>query len=122
MWEQVQKVIKTAHRNPKMYLCVHRDGSDAFWAAAFTQCDPKELLIPVNGHQHEPFAFLSSPFSGAQEHWSTYAKEASAVVQAFRRLNYLLGRADDVTICTDHRKLLFSFHTLSVSHLSVGTK
>lgn len=112
--QQLQEVVKTAHRNPEMHLCVHSDASDAYWAAAVTQCDAKELLKPINEQRHEPLAFLSGQFSGAQEHWSTYEKEAFAVVQTFRRLNYLLGCSDHVTIFTDHRNLLFTFHPTAV--------
>lgn len=96
-----------------MHLCVHSDASNAFWAVEVTQCNLKDFLKPVSEQQHEPLYFLISPFSGAQEHCSTYEKDAIAVVQIFRLLNNLLGCADDVTIFTDHRNLLFTFHSLS---------
>lgn len=112
--EQLQNVVKTSHRDPSMHICVHSDASDAFWAAAVTQCNHDELVKPPTDQQHQPLAFLSSAFSGAQEHWSTYEKEAFAVVETFRRLNYMLACADNVTVFTDHRNLLFTFHPTAV--------
>lgn len=112
--EQFQEVVKTSHGNPAMHICVHSDASGAFWAAAVTLCNAEELEQPATEQLHEPLAFLSSPFSGSQEHWSTYEKEAFAIVQTFRRLNYLLCCADEVSVFTNHQNLLFSFHPTAV--------
>lgn len=108
--EQLQNVVKTSHPDPQLRLCVHSDASEHFWAVAVTQCPDEELRKQITKQNHQPLAFLSGAFNEAQEHWSTYEKEAFAVVQAFRRLNYLLGCAARVTVFTDHRNLLFAFH------------
>lgn len=109
--QRLEKDVKSAHRNPEMHLCVHSDVTDAFRAAAVTQCAEKCLRKPINAQRHEPLALLSSPFSGAQEHWIAYEKEVFTVLQTIRRLNYLI-RCSDVTTMTDHRNLLFTFMPL----------
>lgn len=108
--EQLQHAVKTAHRDPTTRLCVHTDASDSFWAAAVTQCQPGELEKPIHDQIHEPLAFLSGAFNTTQEHWSTYEREAYAVVSTFKRLDYMLACETSVSIFTDHRNLLFAFH------------
>lgn len=41
--EQLQEIVKTAHRDPALRLCIYTDASDSFWAAAVTQCPDTEL-------------------------------------------------------------------------------
>lgn len=107
---QLQEMVKTAHRDPALRLCIYTDASDSFWAAAVTQCPDQELRKPVSDQQHDPLAFLSGAFNATQQHWSTFEKEAFAVVETFRRLNYMLSCSNMVSVFTDHRNLLFTFH------------
>lgn len=112
--EQLQNVVKTAHQNPVLRICVHSDASNAHWVAAVTQCKERKLMKSILDQEHQPLTFLSAPFPSAQEHWSTYQKEAFAIVETFRRFNYLLACSDNVTSFTDHRNLLFIFHPTAV--------
>lgn len=112
--QQLVHQVHTAHRNPALSLCVFTDASDDFWAAAVTQRNPAELSKPVDQQSHKPLAFLSGGFTHAQEHWSTYEKEAFAVVETFRKMSYLLACNNDVTVFTDHRNLLFTFNPLAL--------
>lgn len=111
---QLQEATRLAHRDPNMTLCIHTDASDKYWAVAATQCDPKELSKPLLDQQHQPLAFLSSSFSQREEHWSTYEREAFAVVQAFRKLDYLLACDATTRVFTDHRNLLFVFNPVAM--------
>jgi hypothetical protein len=45
----------------------------------------------VEDQDHEPLVFLSGTFSGAPERWSI-VEEAYAIVETFRRVDYLLHR------------------------------
>lgn len=108
--EQLRHMVSTAHRDASKTLCVYTDASDSFWAAAITQCPEKDLKEAVDSQNHEPLAFLSAPFSEAQEHWTTFEKEAFAVVQSFRKMSHLFACDDTTTVFTDHRNLLFTFH------------
>ena len=111
---QVQKCIKLSHRDPTMTLCVHTDASDFFWAVAVTQCVPSELKKPTLDQMHQPLAFLSGKFTLREMHWTTYEREAYAIVQAFKRLEYSLTCDSTTIIFTDHRNLLFVFNPLTM--------
>lgn len=111
---QIQQSTRLTHRDPSKTLCVHTDASDKYWAVAATQCDPDELGKPLIDQKHYPLAFLSSAFNEREEHWSTYEREAYAVVQAFRKLDYLLACDPTTRVFTDHRNLLFVFNPVAM--------
>ena len=111
---QIQEATRLAHRNPEQILCIHTDSSDRHWAVCATQCDQSELSKPSVDQKHEPLAFLSGTFSEREEHWSTYEREAFAVVQAFKKLDYLLTCDSTTRIFTDHRNLLFTFNPIAM--------
>ena len=112
--EQLQEATRLAHRDPEMTLCVHTDASDKHWAVCATQCKPIELSRPTIEQVHQPLAFLSGTFSDREGHWSTYEREAFAVVQAFRKLDFLLACDPTTCIFTDHRNLLFTFNPIAM--------
>lgn len=41
--EQLHNVVKSAHRNPALRICIYSDASDKNWASAVTQCEEHEL-------------------------------------------------------------------------------
>ena len=112
--EQLQEATRLAHRDPKLSLCVHTDASDKHWAVCATQCQPVELSKPIYEQAHQLLAFLSGTFSEREEHWSAYEREAFAVVQAFRNLDYLLACETSTRVFTDLRNLLFAFSPVSM--------
>lgn len=75
----------------------------------------------MNEQKHVSFVFPSRQLSGAQENLSTCDKDDFALAQTFRRLHYLLECANNGTVFTDHRNLLFAFHPSSVKH-SIGRR
>lgn len=112
--EQLKNAVKTAHRNQEMTLCLYTDASDNHWAGVVTQCEPHELRKTIDMQSHEPLAFLGGSFTGAQEHWSTYEREAFAIVQSIRKLDYMFACEESTVIFTDHRNLLFVFHPTAI--------
>lgn len=74
-----------------MTLRIFTGSSERHWEIAATQCDPEELEKSIQNQLHQPLAFLSGTFSEREEHWSAYEREAFAVVQAFRKLQYLVA-------------------------------
>ncbi len=112
--EQIQEATRLAHRDPDLVLGISTDASDKHWAVAATQCAATELQKPLLEQVHEPLAFLSGTFSECQEHWSTYEREAFAIVQAFRKLDYMLSCDSTTRVFTDHRNLLFAFNPVSM--------
>ena len=62
--------------------------------------------VALESMSHEPLAFLSRSFKGSQLRWATV--EGFAIVNTFRRLEYLLSGG--VHIFTDHRNLTYIFN------------
>lgn len=61
-----------------------------------------------------PLALLSGTFSKQEENWSTSEREAYAVVQAFRKLDYPLACDSTTRVFTDHRNSLFTFSHIAM--------
>jgi transposase InsO family protein len=59
----------------------------------------------IDGKQ-KPIRFVSKAFTRPQLAWSTFAKEAYAIIYCIKKLDYLL-RDSKFEIQTDHRNLLF---------------
>jgi hypothetical protein len=47
-------------------ICVFTDASDIFYADLVTQIDEKQLDLSMREQYHQPLAFLSGEFKGAQ--------------------------------------------------------
>lgn len=112
--EALGNVVKSAHPDPLLSICIHKATVIAHPSPAVTQCEASELQKPVYKQSQQPLGFLSSPFSSAQEPWSTYEKEKFSVVEKFRHLNYMLVCTDDISIFTDERGILFTFLRMAV--------
>jgi len=108
--EDLRQSVRLSYPEPGKTICVHTDASDQFWAAVITQCSPDDLAKPRLEQSHQPLAFLGSHFKGSELGWSTYEKEAYAIVMAFKKMDYALIAAEDVSVFTDHRNLLYVFH------------
>lgn len=101
--------------DPNKVICVHTDASEYYWAGVVTQCEEEELSKPRTDQIHEPLGFLSSSFTGAKLGWSTYEKEAFAIVQTFKKMEYAIISSMKTFIFTDHRNLLFVFNPHSLN-------
>jgi RNase H-like domain found in reverse transcriptase len=58
-------------------ICVLTDASDRFYADLVTQIDEEQLDPPLEEQDHQPLAFLSGEFKGAQLRWTVPKKEGS---------------------------------------------
>ncbi|ETW05776.1 hypothetical protein H310_03460 [Aphanomyces invadans] len=76
--------------------------------AVATQVPIVDLALPAGDQRHEPLAFLSGAFRGASERWLIVEKEAFAVVESSKRLEYLLIRPGGFRLFSDHRNLVYS--------------
>ncbi|KAE9282551.1 hypothetical protein PR003_g27380 [Phytophthora rubi] len=104
------RMVPLAHPRPTAEVCLYTDASQDFWGAVLTQLKPGEAELPLTEQQHQPLAFLSGRFVGASSRWSTIEKEAFAIVEATRRLEYLLLRPAGFRLYTDHRNLVYIFN------------
>ena len=113
-WEKIREslaeAVKLSHPDPSKVVCVFSDASDRFWGSMVTQVSKEDLrdIERYEDMRHEPLAFLSGVFKGAQLAWSVTDKEAFAIVMTYVRLDYLFyGHS---VIFTDHRNLAYIFN------------
>ena len=59
-----------------------------------------------------PVGFSQRTFRGSQLRWPTLHKEVSAIVEVYKRTEWLLW--GEATICTDHRNLIYICNPLTV--------
>ncbi|KAF0718358.1 Aste57867_1739 [Aphanomyces stellatus] len=71
-----------------------------------------DLDKPLEDQRHEPLAFISGTFAGASARWPIVEKEAYAVVESCKRLDYLIVRPSGFRLFTDHRNLVYMFNPL----------
>lgn len=99
--KELKAATRFAHRDHDMVFCIHTEASDNHWAVMAAQCSHDDLNKPSVEEAHQALAFLTSTFS---------VKEAFAVVQAFRKLDYLLTCDVTTRIFTNHQNMLFVFN------------
>ena len=110
-WRAAQDLVAQAvplyHPRPGCVVLMFPDASDFHWGSFFTQVPEEEFRsgVALENMSHEPLAFLSGSFKGSQLRWATVDKEGFAIVNTFRRLEYLLWGG--VHIFTDHRNLTY---------------
>lgn len=105
----LKQAVKLAFPKDNHAICVYADASEDFWASIVTQTSEEQLSINVKEQKHEPMALLGRRFAGVQRNWTTYEKEAYAIVQTFDRMDYLFWGPQPVHVFTDHRNLLYVF-------------
>lgn len=102
------------HRNHNQALCIYTDTPEIFRSAVVTQCTTESLRFPLDEQRHELLAFLGGEFTGRQTCWTTFEKDAYAVVQTFRKLTHLLACEAHTHGFTDHKNLLFILNPLVI--------
>ena len=113
-WRAAQDLVAQAvplyHPRPGCVVLMFPDASDFHWGSFLTQVPEEEFRsgVALENMSHEPLAFLSGSFKGSQLRWATVDKEGFAIVNTFRRLEYLLWGG--VHIFTDHRNLTYIFN------------
>ncbi|KAJ8558819.1 hypothetical protein ON010_g8630 [Phytophthora cinnamomi] len=103
-------MVPLAHPKATSLLCLYSDASAEFWGSVVTQIPSEDAGKSLEEQRHAPLAFLSGKFVGASSRWPTVEKEAYAIIESCKRLEYLLLRPEGFTIFTDHRNLLYIFN------------
>ncbi|OWZ02624.1 hypothetical protein PHMEG_00025787 [Phytophthora megakarya] len=85
------------HPDPNCAVALYRDASQAFWAAVCTSINEEDSSRLLGQQNRRPLAFLSGKFTRAQLRWPTIEKEALAIVEATKCLEYLLLHPLDST-------------------------
>lgn len=112
--DSLRTAVKLGFPKQDQVVCMYTDASETLWASVATQTKEDHLSKPLEQQRHEPLAFLGGKFTGAQKNWTTYEKEAYAIVQTFDRLDYLLWGAKQTHVFTDHKNLLYVFAPLAL--------
>jgi RNase H-like domain found in reverse transcriptase len=102
-----------AFPDPDKRICVLTDTSDSFYAGLVTQIDEKQLNISMEEQDHQPLAFLSGEFKGAQLSWTIPEKESIAIVDTVTKVDYLLLSHDELSTLSDHLNLTYIYNPLS---------
>ena len=87
--EEIHSMTTLSHRKREMVLCVYTDASDAYWAGVVTQTNADDLDKDLRDQRHEPLAFLGAALKGSEERWTTYEKEAYAIYEVFKNMDYI---------------------------------
>lgn len=103
-----------SHHDAKNAFCVYTDASDAYWSGVVKQCHPKNLDMNVEEKWHEPIAFLGAALKRPEKWWTTFEKEAFAINQVLKKMDYLMLAEEKAHIHTDHRNLFFVFNPLAL--------
>ncbi|KAE9339727.1 hypothetical protein PF008_g11435 [Phytophthora fragariae] len=82
-------MVPLAHPDASKEVCLYCDASQEFWGAICTGVDQSDLSNPLSQQNHSTLAFLSGKFTPAQSRWPTIEKEAFAIVESAKRLEYL---------------------------------
>jgi RNase H-like domain found in reverse transcriptase len=90
----IMESMKMAFPDPDKRICVLTDASDRFCAGFVTQIHWEQLDLPIEEQDHQPLAFLSGEFKGAQLRWTVPEKEGVAIVDTVTKVDYLLPRHD----------------------------
>jgi len=75
------------------------------------ECDASEVALSATPNQAgRPVAFMSRNFQGSERHYAPLEKEATAIIEAFRKWKHFLVR-QTFTIVTDQRSVAFMMST-----------
>jgi RNase H-like domain found in reverse transcriptase len=102
-----------AFPDPDKRICVLTDASDRFYAGLVTQIHEKQLDLPMEEQDHQPLAFFSGEFKGAQLRWTVPEKEGFAIVDTVTKVDYLLLSHDEFSILSDHHNLTYIYNPFS---------
>lgn len=97
--------------DPLKRLCLFTDASEPNWSGVLTQVGYTEFLMgsPPQEWNHQPIAFVSGSFRGSSARWTMPEKESYAIIQSVIRLAHILVAANEFSVFTDHKNILFMF-------------
>jgi RNase H-like domain found in reverse transcriptase len=73
----------------------------------------EQLDLPMEEQDHQPLAFLSGEFKGAQQRWTLPEKKGFALVNTVTKVDNLLLGHDKFSILSDHLNLTYIYSPLS---------
>ena len=88
--KSIKNAAELAFLDSSKEVCFSADASELGWAVAATQVRSEDLCLEYDDMGHEPLAYISGLFTGAQKNWAIPDKEAFATLQGFIKLPDLI--------------------------------
>lgn len=95
-----------------MIQCVFTDASEYHSAGMVTQIPKEDANLAYHMQRHEPLGFVGHRFHGSEIGWSTPDKEAFAIWDTLKKLDYLLQMPIPFKLYTDHKNLTMMYNPL----------
>jgi hypothetical protein len=102
-----------AFPDPEKRKFVLTDASVRLYDGLVTQIHEEHLDLSIEEQDHQPLAFLSGEFKGAQQRWTVPEKEGFAIVDTVAKVDYLLLSHDEFSILSDYLNLTYIYNPLS---------
>jgi hypothetical protein len=109
----IMELMALAFPDPDKRVCVLTDASDRFYAGLMTQIHEEQLDLSMEEQDHQPLAFLSGEFKGAQHRCIVPEMEGFATVDTVTKVDYILLSRDEFSILSNHLNLTYIFNSLS---------
>lgn len=101
----LKNAVRIAHPVCNVPLALMTDASDKSAGAVLQQKIDNNWI---------PLGYFSKKFTTAQQKYSTYDRELTAIFLAIKHFRYLI-EGQQITIFTDHKPLTFAFHKLETN-------
>lgn len=88
--------------------------SDEGWSGTATQISFSDVSNHHHEQRHSPLVFLYAILYDTQLQWSTFEKEAFAVVANLKSLHLMVAATYGFGLYTDHNNLIFIFDPHSI--------
>jgi hypothetical protein len=125
-FRRVQEALLTiatlAFPDPNKVACVFTDASSTGYGGVVTQIPVEDVDKPLQDQRHEPLAFLSGVWKGAQLNYSTLDQEALAIVTVVSKMDYLLRGRHPFRLATDHANLVYLLRGSSASNRQTASR
>ncbi|GMF41276.1 unnamed protein product [Phytophthora fragariaefolia] len=92
---KIRGIVPIAHPKADWDLVLVADASLDHWAPVLTQPPPEDASKPLLELRYQPLEFLSGHFRGSSHRWPIIEKEAFALVESCKSLEYLLLDHED---------------------------
>lgn len=83
-------MLPMAHPKDAWYVCLYTAASQEYRGSIITQIAERELSKPRWGQDHFPLAFISRLFKGSMLKLAKVEKEAFAIMETCKPMEYLL--------------------------------
>jgi hypothetical protein len=104
-------IVELAYPRDDMIQCVFCDASQLCSSGMVTQIPVEDECKPIHEQRHQPLGFVGHRFNGSELNWATVDKEAFAIRDTLKKLDYLLQCYQrPFKLFTDHRNLIVMYN------------